>query len=362
MPTVADPSRLDHRGAVADPAAAASAPRAGRTPAPILSGGFARAYLVTMRPYLCFVSGAAGLVGLALAPALAWPAFAAAFAALFLTYGLGQALTDVFQTDTDALSSPYRPLTHGAIAQRDVLVVSLAGLGACGVVLGLMNPWSLPLSALGVAGLASYSFFKRRWWAGPAWNSWVVALLPAIGLLCGGGALAALPASPTLGPAASSVFFSYAIFVLLGYLKDVSADRATGYRTLPVVAGPGAAIAVSGGFAIAALASSLLLLDRLAVAARLRDAVPGAAALAPLAVAALLWLGGALAVVAAHPLALRYRAEHASHRAIVWTVRGFVWLHTGEAALARPALALPGLAFCLLAEWALRVRPERSQI
>jgi hypothetical protein len=37
--------------------------------------------------------------------------------------------------------------------------------------------------------LASYSFFKRRWWAGPAWNAWVVALLPAIGLLCGGGAL-----------------------------------------------------------------------------------------------------------------------------------------------------------------------------
>jgi hypothetical protein len=43
-------------------------------------------------------------------------------------------------------------------------------------------------------------------------------------------------------------------------------------------------------------------------------------------------------------------------------VRGFVWLHTGEAALALPQLTLPGLAFCLLAEWALRVRPERRQI
>jgi hypothetical protein len=43
-------------------------------------------------------------------------------------------------------------------------------------------------------------------------------------------------------------------------------------------------------------------------------------------------------------------------------VRGFVWLHTGEAAFARPALALPGILFCALAEWALRVRPERSQV
>ena len=317
-------------------------------------------------------------MGLALAPALAWPAFAAAFGALFLTYGLGQALTDVFQTDTDALSSPYRPLTHGAVARRDVLLVSLAGLGGCGVVLGVLNPWTLPLSALGVAGLASYSFFKRRWWAGPAWNAWVVALLPVIGFLCAGGALPALRASRTLAPAAASVFFSYAIFVLLGYLKDVSADRATGYRTLPVVAGTGAAIAVSGGFALAALVSSVTLLERLGLGARVLGAKSGAAlaaaalvAAAPVAgtaaavalgIAALLWCAGACAIVAAHPLALRFPGERESHRAIVWTVRGFVLLHTGEAALARPALALPGLAFCLLAEWALRARPERSQI
>jgi 4-hydroxybenzoate polyprenyltransferase len=155
-------------------------------------------------------------------------------------------------------------------------------------------------------------------------------------------------------PAALSVFFSYAIFVLLGYFKDVSADRATGYRTLPVVAGTRVSAAVSAVFAVLALAASVQLLGRLFVAGHPAD-------LRFLAAAAL-WLAGAAAILGAHPFIHFLADEREAHRAIVWTVRGFVWLHTGEAAFARPALALPGILFCLMAEWALRVRPERSQV
>ena len=69
-----------------------------------------------MRPYLLFVSGASGLVGLALADSLVGPSLLVAALPFFLSYGLGQAITDTFQTDTDALSSPYRPLVRGAIS------------------------------------------------------------------------------------------------------------------------------------------------------------------------------------------------------------------------------------------------------
>jgi len=86
------------------------------------SVGFWRAYAITLRPYLFFVSGAAGLVGLALTR-LPAPPFLAAFAAFFFSYGLGQALTDVFQRDTDALSAPYRPLVRGELAPGPVLAV-----------------------------------------------------------------------------------------------------------------------------------------------------------------------------------------------------------------------------------------------
>jgi geranylgeranylglycerol-phosphate geranylgeranyltransferase len=335
---------------------------------PVRSAAFWRAYGVTMRPYLCFVSGAAGLVGLALAfaqgspalaalplaPAAGAASFAGAFAALFLTYGLGQALTDVFQTDTDTLSSPYRPLTRGAITRAQVLAVSLAGLALCGLVLAVLNPWTLPLSALAVLGLVAYTWFKRRWWGGPLWNAWVVAVLPAIGFLAGGGRVGALGSDRQLQAVMVSVLFSYAVFVLLGYFKDVSADRATGYRTLVVVAGWRTATWVSFGFALAAVAASGWLLEGL-------HAFDGGGA-PSLAVALPLWLAGAGCIVGAHPYMLRIRAESEAHRAITWTVRGFVLLHLGESAVALPALVIPALLFYGLFEVVMARRPERSQV
>jgi 4-hydroxybenzoate polyprenyltransferase len=86
-------------------------------PFPVTSWRFWRAFGVTMRPYLLFVSGASGLVGLALADSLGEPLLFAAAVPFFLSYGLGQAITDTFQTDTDALSSPYRPLVRGEITR-----------------------------------------------------------------------------------------------------------------------------------------------------------------------------------------------------------------------------------------------------
>jgi len=45
-----------------------------------------------------------------------------------------------------------------------------------------------------------------------------------------------------------SVFGTYAVFVLIGYLKDVEADRATGYQTIAVRFGRRAAVLVSSVF------------------------------------------------------------------------------------------------------------------
>ena len=64
---------------------------------PILSTRFARAYWVTLRPYLCFVSGATGLVGIALARSLSTSSAIVVGCVFFVAYGLGQALTDVTQ-------------------------------------------------------------------------------------------------------------------------------------------------------------------------------------------------------------------------------------------------------------------------
>lgn len=324
------------------------------TPYPLTSSCFWRAYWVTLRPYLFFVSGVSGLVGLAIPGKINWPAFTAAFAAFFFSYGLGQALTDVFQTDTDAISSPYRPLTRGLISRGQVLVVSLAGLALCALAFLLCNPWTLALSTLGITGLATYTPFKRRWWAGPFWNAWIVALLVAIGHLCGETSPAAVFRTPVLWMAMLSVFFSYAIFVLLGYFKDISADRATGYNTLPVKAGWRVSVLVSGLFALAATGAStaLLLLSGLAQ----RTAGPAEI------LAVLLWVVGILITAYAHILMLRIRDESRAHLSIGHVVRGYLLLHLGEAVALKPELAVPAVIFYLLFELVLATRPERTQI
>src|SRR6187401_2050450 len=100
-----------------------------RSPAtyPILSLGFWPRYWIHMRPYLLFISGIAALSAMALASKPDISRVLLTFVPFFLSYGFGQALTDVFQTDTDAISSGYRPLVRGEISKAGVFCVSLAG-------------------------------------------------------------------------------------------------------------------------------------------------------------------------------------------------------------------------------------------
>ncbi len=202
-----------------------------------------KSYIITMRPYLLFVSGAAGIVGLA---NIAYPdtfRIILAFIPIFLSYGLGQALTDCFQTDTDAISSPYRPLVQGLITRKQVFAVSLVGLSIGVVIMAYLNPVILILGVIAVAGLLTYTILKRTWWGGPPWNSWIVALLPIMGRLVDKEYRIiqlfdlANPTGLAFFLAVFAVFFGYANFVVMGYFKDISADAKTGYRTFPVVFG-----------------------------------------------------------------------------------------------------------------------------
>jgi len=77
---------------------------------------FLKAMVITMRPYLLFLSGITGIAGVAAVPGAPTPTVLLVFVASFLSYGFGQALTDCFQTDTDALSAPYRPLVRGTVS------------------------------------------------------------------------------------------------------------------------------------------------------------------------------------------------------------------------------------------------------
>jgi 4-hydroxybenzoate polyprenyltransferase len=202
----------------------------------MLSFAFAKDYLITMRPYLLFVSGVTGICGMSFIDELSISKSILIFLASFLSYGFGQALTDCFQTDTDSISSPYRPLTQGRISKSQVLAVSITGLILCISIFTIYNPVNLLFGALSGLGLATYTYFKRKFWAGPFYNAWIVGALFLMAFLCGSES-SRITENHKLVYGLSAVFWGYANFVLVGYFKDVEADRATGYNTFLVVFG-----------------------------------------------------------------------------------------------------------------------------
>jgi len=217
-------------------------------PVKVFSLNFIKYFWITMRPYLLFVSGITGIVGLSFAPTLSTFSTTILVITFFFSYGFGQALTDCFQIDTDSLSSPYRPLTQGKISKQDVLKVSLTGLSLIGIILTFYALFNLLLTTLAIMGLATYTYFKKRWWAGPFYNAWIVSVLCLIGYVAGSGNVK-LILDTKLYFTLLTVFIGYANFVLSGYFKDISADRKTGYNTLPVVYGVKISSVVSDIFA-----------------------------------------------------------------------------------------------------------------
>ena len=325
----------------------------GERHAGLLTMKFWQAYVVTMRPYLLFVSGAAGAVGLAVIPAPVYRRVVLAFFPLLLSYGFGQALTDCFQTDTDSISSPYRPLVRGDISRRNVMLVSLIGLLLGVLIVGYLSRVALALAALTVVGLLTYTFFKRRWWGGPFWNSWIVAFLPLIGRHADSGYSVARflnwsdRHALAFACAVAGVFLGYANFVVMGYFKDISADRQTGYDTFPVRFGWAANAVFSDLLAlgIAALSGAAIVVSR--------KANPLAAAVFAAGVAVNLW-----AQVAIH----RTRDETKSHGPIANVVRAFILFCLAVVLAFQPGWWIPAAAFYGLFEIVLRLRPERSQV
>ena len=216
-----------------------------------LSTMFLKAFIITMRPYLLFVSGITGIVGISFTVNLTAPDKLLIFIAAFLSYGFGQTLTDCFQIDTDSISSPYRPLTQNIVSRNQFLVVSILGLLFCITIFSFYNLINLLLGLVSGIGLYTYTFFKKRWWGGPFYNSWIVVVLFIICLQC--GELVGRIDQPKIIFTLFVIFFGYANFVVTGYFKDAEADRATYYNTIVVVYGRKISSLVSDVFVLLAL-------------------------------------------------------------------------------------------------------------
>jgi len=317
----------------------------------LFSADFGAAYLTTMRPYLLFVSGITGVAAMALVHDVQPVIALLVFFASFLAYGFGQALTDCFQIDTDSVSSPYRPLTKGTITTKQVMIVSAVGLTVCVSIFAVLFPLNLVFGVLCAAGLALYTPFKRRWWGGPWYNSWIVLLLGLMAFQAAGGTL--YPPTSLLVPTAGAIFFGYANFVLGGYFKDIEADRQTGYETFPVLFGRRKAARVSSVFA----GLFCLSLAYVRVIAPVSDLWSG-----PILVSWLLFVAALATALTAQVRLHVVQTDNEAHPAIGLIVHTYILGLSFLASVSQPAWWPFLLFFYGAFIVVLQVRPSRSQI
>ena len=318
-------------------------------PYPVFSFRFIRALLIHMRPYLLFVSGVAGLSGMAIAETdqISTGIFLMAFIPFSLGYGFGQALTDCFQIDTDSISAPYRPLVKGIVTPRAIGIVSVSGLLLISIFIIYLNPYNLAWCILTITGLATYTFFKKNFWfAGPFYNGWIVMLLPLIGFMAISGGNYSILSNMNIWILCGLSLFSYANFVLIGYLKDITADRKTGYNTFPVKFGWNATVWIGDLFVLLATSLSYMMVGT--------DNVWSLA----------IWiLGSGVAVsgqLAGH--LMKTKVESNASYPIISTVRAFILWHLAVVVDFRPEWMLFCILFYLAFETVLYFRPEKEQI
>ena len=316
------------------------------------SFAFAKAYFITMRPYLLFVSGVTGICGMSYIDELSLSKSILIFLASFLSYGFGQALTDCFQTDTDSISSPYGPLIQGRISKTQVLIVSITGLVLCISVFTFYNPMNLLLGILSGVGLATYTYFKRKFWSGPFYNAWIVGVLFLMAFLSGSD-LSMITENHKLVYGLSAVFWGYANFVLVGYFKDVEADRATGYNTFLVVFGRRLSSIASNIFGILTILSVIFVFSYSNSFERLLEQS---------SIQIIILALGILIMFFCQVLVHFIKQDDESSNAISLSVHAYILLLTSIIVLNKNEWIIPMIIFYVLFNLTMIFRPAKNQI
>ena len=134
--------------------------------------------------------------------------------------------------------------------------------------------------------------------------------------------------------------------MIIGYLKDITADRETGYKTFPVIFGWNPTVWIGDLFLALSIFSAFMLL---------RDAGP---------ISFIMFLASTALGISGQLYAhlVKQKCETQSSYPIETTVRSFILWHLAVVVKYRPEWLIFSVVFYLLFELVLFYRPSQSQI
>lgn len=150
-----------------------------------------------------------------------------------------------------------------------------------------------------------------------------------------------------------SVFFGYANFVLVGYFKDISADKATSYNTLPVKFGRKIAAVVGDIFSAIVNLFLFILIIALAL-----NSVPFINLIIG---SVFIFCGMGMSIftqISLHSV----KADAEAHIAIVPCVHSYIFILSGISILNKPHWFAGMLLFYFFYHLTLKLRPAKEQI
>ena len=150
-----------------------------------------------------------------------------------------------------------------------------------------------------------------------------------------------------------SIFFGYANFVLSGYFKDIEADRATGYNTLPAKYGRKVSAYVSDVFAF------LMIFFGWLVVINETQSFNMTLLLIP---ALVFLIASAVLSIIGQILLHRIQTDEEAHRAITLVVHSYILQFSGLALLRKPEWLVFLLVFYIGFIVVMQFRPEKNQI
>jgi 4-hydroxybenzoate polyprenyltransferase len=228
----------------------------------------------------------------------------------------------------------------------------MIGLVLCISVFSFYNPVNLLLGIISGFGLITYTYFKRKFWSGPFYNAWIVGVLFLMAFLCGSDTLI-FTGNHKLVYGLSAVFWGYANFVLVGYFKDVEADRVTGYNTFPVVFGRRLSAIASNIFGFLTILATISVFTYSNSPDRLLEQRP---------LEIIILAIGILVMIFCQVLVHFIKKDDESSNAISLSVHAYILLLTSIIVLNKSEWIIPMIIFYVLFNLTMIFRPEENQI
>jgi geranylgeranylglycerol-phosphate geranylgeranyltransferase len=206
------------------------------------------------RPANALVSGVTAIIAYLIATGTVIPSTLLLFIIVTLITAAGNVINDYFDADIDRINRPERPIPSGTVSPMAARCFAVT-LFLAAILVALFTP--LLCIAIAVFNSVILVLYAARLKSMPVIGNVAVAFLAA-SIFLFGGAFAGWDALVLMIPLATITFLATMVREILKDAEDVEGDAAGGADTLPIRIGIRATSRVALGFALVAVAASVV--------------------------------------------------------------------------------------------------------